>query len=77
MKSIIKPLLALLVTAQLTACAFEPYDASDPQKYTDYWCDQANIENSLLYQLASDKANKHKQPELLRTQPCHQANIGN
>ena len=32
------------------------YDASNPNKYVDYWCQQDNIKNSLAYQLQFDPA---------------------
>ena len=50
----------LLATSLLTgACAYQPYDANDPQQYIDYWCQPENVRDSLLYNLSKEQDEQH------------------
>ena len=53
-----RPLL-LATTLLTTACAYQPYDADNPQPYVDYWCQPDNLRDSLLYNLSKDHDERH------------------
>ena len=56
MKKVVMVGIGITAIYLQVACAYQPYDASNPNKYVDYWCQQDNIKNSLAYQLQFDPA---------------------